>query len=88
MNSRNLQIEGANVIRLSQDWGHMLRLILPTFPMEEIEERFFKSQEQKSDQKYLLKSRNWKIFQHIERGDSIQTHWCIDANQEFTMCEN
>ncbi len=53
MNSRNLQIEGAKAIRLPQDWGHMLRLILTTFPIEEIEERLFKSQEQKSGQKYL-----------------------------------
>jgi hypothetical protein len=27
-----------------------------------------------------------KTFQHIERGDSIQTHRCIDANQEFKRC--
>jgi hypothetical protein len=66
----------------------MLRLILATFPMEEIEERLFKSQERKSGQKYLQKWRKWKTFQHIERGDSIQTHRCIDANQEFTRCGN
>jgi hypothetical protein len=34
------------------------------------------------------KSRKLKIFQHIERGDSIQTHRCINANQEFTKCGN
>jgi hypothetical protein len=43
MNSRNLQIDGAKAIRFPQDWGHMLRLILTTYPMEEIEERLFKS---------------------------------------------
>jgi hypothetical protein len=53
MYSWNLQIEGANAIRLPQDLGHMLRLILVTFSMEEIEERLFKSQERKSGQKYL-----------------------------------
>jgi hypothetical protein len=42
MNSQNLQIEGANAIRLPQNWGHMLRLILATFPIEEIEEKLFK----------------------------------------------
>jgi hypothetical protein len=88
MNSQNLQIEGAKAIILSHDWGHMLGLILATFLIEEIEERLFKSQERKSGQKYLWKSRKWKTFQHIERGDSIQTHGCIDANHEFTRCEN
>jgi hypothetical protein len=34
------------------------------------------------------KSRNWKTFQHIERGGSIQTHGCIDANKAFTRCGN
>jgi hypothetical protein len=33
----------------------MLRLILATFPMEEIETRLFKLQEWKSGQKYLQK---------------------------------
>jgi hypothetical protein len=88
MNSWDLQIEGAKAIRLSQDWGHMLRLILATFSMEEIEERLFKSQEWKSGEKYLQKSSKWRIFQHIEWGDSIQTHICIDANQEFTRYGN
>jgi hypothetical protein len=88
MNSQNLQIEGAKAIRLPQDWGHILRLILVTFSTEEIEERIFKSQEQKSGQKYLQKLRKWKTFQHIERGDSIQTHGCIDANQEFIRYGN
>jgi hypothetical protein len=55
MNSQNLQIKNAKAIRLPQDWGHVLRLILPTFPTEEIEARLFKSQEQKSGQKYLRK---------------------------------
>jgi hypothetical protein len=53
MNSQNLQIESAKVIRLPQDLGHMLRLILATFPMEEIKARLFKSQKRKSAQKYL-----------------------------------
>jgi hypothetical protein len=88
MNSQNLQIKGAKAIRLPQDWGHMLRLILTTFLMEEVEERLFKSQERKSGKKYLWKSRKWKTFQHIERVDSIQTHGCIDANQEFTRYGN
>jgi hypothetical protein len=35
----------------------MVRLILATFSTEEIEEILFKSQEQKSGQKYLQKSR-------------------------------
>jgi hypothetical protein len=55
MNSWNLQIEGAKAIRLPQDWGHMLRLILATFPTEEIEAWLFKSQERKSGKKYLQK---------------------------------
>jgi hypothetical protein len=87
MNSRHLQIDGAKSIRLLQDLGHILRLILATFPMEEIE-GLFKSQQRKLTQKYLWTSRKWKIFQHIEIGDSIQTHGCIDVNQEFTRCGN
>jgi hypothetical protein len=59
MNSQNLQIEGAKAIRLPQDWGHMVGLILAKFSKEEIEERLFKSQERKSGQKYLQKSRKW-----------------------------
>ncbi len=47
MNSWNLQIKDAKVIRLPQDWGHMLKLILATFSTEEIEERLFKLQEWK-----------------------------------------
>jgi hypothetical protein len=66
----------------------MFRLILATFPIEEIEERLFKSKEWKSGQKYLWKWRKWKTFQHIERGDLIHTHGCIDVNQEFTRCGN
>jgi hypothetical protein len=88
MNSWNIQIKGAKTIILPQDWGHMLRLILAIFSIKEIEERHLKLQEWKPGQKYLWKSRKWKIFQHIERGDSIQTHECIDANQEFTRCGN
>jgi hypothetical protein len=84
MNSRNLQIDGAKVIRLHQDWGHMLRLILATFPTEEIEARLFKSQEWKLGQK----SRKWKIFQHKIGDDLIQKHSYIDTNQESTRCEN
>jgi hypothetical protein len=38
--------------------------------------------------KIPLKIKKWKTFQHIERGDSIQTHRCIDANQEFIRCGN
>jgi hypothetical protein len=49
MNSQNLQIKGAKAIRLPQDRGHMLMLILAIFPVEEIEERLFKLQEQKLD---------------------------------------
>jgi hypothetical protein len=88
MNSQNFQIECAKAIRLPQDWGHILWLILATFPMEEIKERLFNSQERKSGQKYLQKSRKWKIFQHKIGDDFIQTHGCIDANQEFTRCVN
>jgi hypothetical protein len=35
-------------------------------------------------------SENQEIEKHssIERGDSIQTHGCIDANQEFIRYEN
>jgi hypothetical protein len=66
----------------------MLRLILATFPMKEIKERLFKSQELKSGQKYLWKSRKLKIFQHKIGDDLIQKHNYIDANQEFTRCEN
>jgi hypothetical protein len=38
--------------------------------------------------KIPLKIKKMKTFQHIERGDSIQTHGCIDSNQEFTKCGN
>ncbi len=62
MNSQNLQIKGAKAIRLPQDWGHMLRLILATFPMEEIEERLFKSQEQKSGKNTSKNQENKKHF--------------------------
>jgi hypothetical protein len=50
MNSQNLQIKGTKAIGLLQDWSHMLRLILATFSMEEIEEKLLRSQNQKSDQ--------------------------------------
>jgi hypothetical protein len=56
--------------------------------MEEIKARLFKSQEQKSGQKYLRKSRKRKIFQHKIGDDLIQKHSYIDANQESTRCEN
>jgi hypothetical protein len=46
----------------------MLRLILATFPMKEIEERLFKLHEQKSDQKIPLKIKKMKnISAHRER---------------------
>jgi hypothetical protein len=48
--------------------------------MEEIKARLFKSQEQKSGQKYLRKSRKRKIFQHKIGDDLIQKHSYIDAN--------
>jgi hypothetical protein len=38
--------------------------------------------------KIPLKIKKMETFQHIKRGDSIQTHGCIDANKEFTRCEN
>jgi hypothetical protein len=62
MNTQNIQIEGAKAIILPQDWGHMLRLILATFPTKEIEERLFNSQKQKSCQKYLQNQVNEKHF--------------------------
>jgi hypothetical protein len=77
MNSWNLQIEGVEAVRLPQDWGHMLRFVLATFHIEEIEERLFKSQEGKSGQKYLWK---WKTFHHKIVDDLTQTDGCIDAN--------
>jgi hypothetical protein len=60
MNSRNLQIKGAKAIGLPQDCGHMLRLVLATFPMEEIEEKLLKSRNRESGQKYLQKSQKRK----------------------------
>jgi hypothetical protein len=87
MNSQNLQIECAKAIRLPQDWGHMLRLILATFPTEEIEAGLFKSQAWKSGQKYLQKLRK-KSFQHRIGDDLIQKHNYIDANKESTRCGN
>jgi hypothetical protein len=46
----------------------MLRLILATFPMEEIEERLFKLQERKSGQKIPPKIKKIKnISAHRER---------------------
>jgi hypothetical protein len=59
-----------------------LRLILATFPTEEIEARLFKLQELKLGQKYLQKSRKRKTFQHNIGDDLIQKHSYIDANQE------
>jgi hypothetical protein len=66
----------------------MLMLILAIFSMEEIKERFYKSQERKSGQKIPQKIKKIKTFQQIAKGDLIQTHCCIDANQEFTRCGN
>jgi hypothetical protein len=56
--------------------------------MEEIEARLFKSQERKSGQKYLQKSRKWKTFPHKIGDDLIQKQSYIDANQESTRCRN
>jgi hypothetical protein len=53
MNSQNLQIKGAKAIGLPQDWGHMLRLALGTFPTYEIEEKLLISQNRVLVQKYL-----------------------------------
>jgi hypothetical protein len=82
MNSQNLQSKGAKAIGLPQDWGHMLRLILASFPMEKIEEKLLKSWNQKSGQKYLWKSWKRKTWQHKVGDDSIQKHIYIDVNQE------
>jgi hypothetical protein len=38
--------------------------------------------------KIHLKIKKMKTFQHIERDVSIQTHGCINENQEFTRCGN
>jgi hypothetical protein len=65
-----------------------MRLVLAPKHMEGINEKLIKSWDQKSGQKYLRKTRKWKTFQHIEIGDSIQTHGCIVANQGFTRCGN
>jgi hypothetical protein len=88
MNSWNVQIEGAKAIRLPQDCRHMLRLILATFSIEKIKARLFKSQEWKSGQKYLKKSRKWKTFKHKIGDDLIQKHNNIDSSQESTRCGN
>jgi hypothetical protein len=56
--------------------------------MKEIKERLFKSQGRNSGQNTFKNQKSKKTFQHIDRGDSIQTHVCIDANQKFTRCEN
>jgi hypothetical protein len=65
----------------------MLRLILATIPMEEIKEKL-QITRTKIGQKIPPKIKKIKTFQHIERGGSIQTHGCINANQEFTRCGN
>jgi hypothetical protein len=88
MNSQNLQIKGAKAIGLPQDWGHMFRLILATFSMEEIEGKLIKSWNQKSVQKYLWKSWKRKTRQHKVGDDSIQKHNYINANQDSTRCGN
>jgi hypothetical protein len=88
MNLLNLQIECPKSISLPQDWGHMLRLILATFPIEEIKARLFRSQEWNLSQKYLRKSRKWKTFQHKISDDLIQKNIYIDAKQEPTRCGN
>jgi hypothetical protein len=62
MNSQNLQIECAKAIRLPQDWGHVLRLVLATFPIEQFKERHFKSQEWKSGENT---SKNQEIEKHF-----------------------
>jgi hypothetical protein len=61
MNSRHLQIDGAKSIRLLQDLGHILRLILATFPMEEIE-GLFKSQQRKLPKNTSEHQENEKHF--------------------------
>jgi hypothetical protein len=53
--------------------------------MEEIEEKL-QIARMKIGQKIPPKIKKIKTFQHIERDDSIQTHGCIDANQDFTRC--
>jgi hypothetical protein len=66
----------------------MMRLILAPKSMEEIKEELLKSQSKKSGQKYLQKSQKWKILQLKIGDDSTQKDSYIDANQEFTRCEN
>jgi hypothetical protein len=66
----------------------MMRLILAPKSMEEIKEELLKSQSKKSGQKYLRKSQKWKILQLKIVDDSTQKGSYIDANQEFTRCEN
>jgi hypothetical protein len=88
MNSWNLEIECPKSIRLPQDWGHLFRLILATFPMEEIKEKLLTSWNKKSGQKYLRKSLNRKTWQHKEGDNSIQKHSYIDANHESTRSGN
>jgi hypothetical protein len=39
-------------------------------------------------QKYLRKSRKWKILQHKIGDDLTQKPRCIDTNQEFTRYRN
>jgi hypothetical protein len=51
------QIEGARGMGSLQGWRQMMRLILAPKPMEEIDEKFLKSRDQKSGKKYLQKSR-------------------------------
>jgi hypothetical protein len=65
-----------------------MRLIPAPKLTEEINEKLLKSWDQKSGQKYLWKSQKWKILYHKIWDNLTQTHNYIDANQEFTMCEN
>jgi hypothetical protein len=55
--------------------------------MEGINEEL-KLWDKKSGQKYLQKSRKWKIFQHNIGDDLTQKHSYIGVNQEFTRCKN
>jgi hypothetical protein len=66
----------------------MMRLILAPKSMEGIEEKLLKSWSQKSGQKHLWNSQKWKTLQLKIGDDLTQIDSYIDANQEFTRCEN
>jgi hypothetical protein len=66
----------------------MIRLILAPKSTEGIEEKLLKSWSKKLGQKYLQKSQKWKTLQLKIGDDSTQKDSYIDANQEFTRCEN